>query len=155
MVRRLTLVLLILLGVGGLTDAGLVYTRYVAAAPDAPTPGPGGMTVYQVVNPNAAPLLVVHEIQNVELTPVFAFEDTVAANGSAQYHARDMAAIPTGFEGQVALSADSPFAAEVVGYDYPPSVTPTATATATPTQTATPTSTPTPTRVTIVLPFRR
>jgi hypothetical protein len=119
------------------------------------------MTVYEVANPNAAPLYVVHEIQNSQATPVWAFGDTVAANASSQYHARDMTSLPAGFVGQVMLSAASPFTAEVVAFDYPDTATPTPTATrtatrtASPTRTATPTSTSTPTPYRITLPFRR
>lgn len=167
--RRLTLALLILLAVGGLTDASLAYTRFVAAAPDAPTPGPRAKTVYQVDNPNAEPLVTTHDITNLELTPVFTFVDTVPANSSTQYHVRDMPQIPEPFEGEVAITSDQPFTAEVVGYDYPPTDTPTptntatatatatgtatATATRTATRTATPTATSTPTPFRVVVPL--
>ncbi len=174
--RRLTLVLLILLAVGGAADAGLYVVR-VSQAADAPTPGPNAATIYEVVNGNASPLLVLHQIENLQATPVWSFSDTVPASSSAQYHARDMTQIPSPFEGQVVLSADSPFTAAVVAYDYPDTATPTPTATASrtatttatssatrtasptatasPTHTATRTATPTPTRVVIWLPFRR
>jgi hypothetical protein len=165
--RRLTLVMLVLLAVGGAVDAGLAYNRFavVVSAAGAPTPSPGAMTIYEVQNPNAAPLLVSHEIQNVQLTPVFTFSDTVPASASAQYHVRDMPAIPTSWTGQVVLSADQPFTANVAGYDYVATATPTnsptatatasrtATTTASPTRTATPTSTSTPTPFRTVVPL--
>ncbi len=158
--RRLGLLLLILLSLGGAAVEGGRYLVRVSAA-DAPTPSPGAMTVYEVVNANGAPLSILHEIQNLQATPVWSFSDTVPAASSSQYHARDMAQIPSPFDGQVVLSADSPFTAAVVDYDYPPTATPTstatrmATATASPTRTATATTTPTPTQVVIWLPFRK
>jgi hypothetical protein len=170
--RRLTLVLLVLLALGAGVDGTLAYTRYVLAAPDAPTPGPGAATVYEVVNGNAAPLVVSHQFENLQLTPVFSFSDTVPASGSTEYHVNAMPAIPTNWAGQVVLSADSPFDAAVIGYDYP-TATPTATASSTatasatmtaspsrtstaspsPTRTFTPSTTPTPTRVVVWLPI--
>ncbi len=164
--RRLTLVLLILLALGGATDAGLYVVR-VSQAADAPTPGPGGATVYEVTNPNAGSLLVSHQFENLQLTPVFTFSDAVPASSSSQYHVNTMPAIPTGFVGQVVLSADQPFDAAIVAYDYPsatstPTATatatrtasPTATRTATPTATASPTRTNTPTRTATPTPFQ-
>ncbi len=149
--RRLTLILLILLAIGGVADGSLYYVRYVSAA-GAPTPSPGAMTIYEVANGNAGGLTVVHQFENLQATPVWAFTDVVPGSGSTQYHVRDMPAIPTGFAGQVVLSADNPFSAQVLGYDYPFTATATATATATgtatatSTRTATATVTPTPTR---------
>ncbi len=164
--RRLALLLLVLLSLGGAAVEGGRYVVQVSAA-DAPTPGPGGSTVYEVVNANASSLVVSHQFENLQLTPVFSFSDAVPASSSSQYHVNEMPAIPTGFVGQVVLSADSPFDAAVIGYDYPPTSTPpatatasatatrTATMTASPTATASPTRTNTPTRTATPTPFRR
>lgn len=161
--RRLTLLLLILLALGAGVDTTLGYVGFVSGA-GAPTPGPGGMTIYQVDNPNGASINVQHLFSNSSATPVYSFYATVVPSVSAQYHVRDIAGVPSPFAGSVQLSASQPFTAEVVSFDYPNTATPTPTATASPTppatatatvtRTATPTATPTPTRTATPTPFQ-
>jgi hypothetical protein len=149
----------------GLVVVGLasVATPAFGGVLAAPTPSAGAMTIYSVTNPNATDLLVEHVFTN---TAGFyhSFTSTVLAGRTAEYHVRDVAAIPSPFEGSLTLNADQPFTAEVVGYDYPGGPSPTATATsagpptatatrtATRTSTRTPTASSTPTRTAVLAP---
>ncbi len=89
----------------------------------APTPGAGAMSVYTVSNGTSSPISVQHDFVDQNGSTVYSFTASVPANGSAEYHVRDMTAVPVPFEGSVRLSADVAFTAQVTGYDYPPQVT--------------------------------
>ncbi len=82
------------------------------------------MTVYRVANSNSVDLDIQHVIANASGFS-YTFRSRVPANSVTTYHLRDIAQVPSPFQGSVTLSADLPFAAEIVGYDYPGAVTPT------------------------------
>ncbi len=113
-----------------------------------PTPGTGAATVYEVVNPNAQPITVYHVITNTAAF-LYAFTSTIPSSSTLTVRLKDIAAVPSPFDGSMTLTSTMPFTASVVGYDYPPTATPTVTPTSTntpaPTQTATATVTATPT----------
>jgi hypothetical protein len=134
--RWIGLAVVVALVVGFLT-AG---TATNAAPLMAPTPLPGAITVYRVTNPGLVAVEVTHTIRDQADSLVYQFTDSVAP-GAWDYHVAGWEQVPSPFEGSVTLDADSPFTAEVVDYDYPPTATPTATFTLTPT--STPTETPT------------
>ena len=130
-------VLLTLL-LGGAAAASIFDQRPVRAAPLAiPTPQAGGMTIYAISNSTPTSLTIVHSFSD-SLAFNYTFTTTIPAGQTVQYHVRDIPGIPSPFRGTVTLSANGPFTAQVVGYDYP-SKTPTATASGlTATRTATP-----------------
>ena len=140
-----------------------VLALSVSVAPSilaaAPTPSPGAMTIYQVTNPNQVSLYTQHTFyKGTSPTPVYEFFSTVPISSTLSYHVSTMPQITSPFTGSVVISASLPFTAEVTGYDYPSTSTPTVTRTNTPTvtrtvtATATRTATPTATRVVVTLP---
>lgn len=92
----------------------------------AATPLPGSMTIYTVSNPNTTTINVENVISNSDGFR-YTFWSQVPPNGAIVLHLRDIAQIPTPFNGQIQLFADQPFTAQVTGFDYPTSTTPTAT----------------------------
>jgi len=124
-------------------------TEVVLRAPLAiPTPELGAATVYEVVNPNTVDITVYHVITNTAAF-LYAFTTTITSSSTLTVHVRDLAAVPSSFEGAMTLTSTMAFTASIVGYDYPPTATPTVTPTPTntpvPTSTVTATVTPTPT----------
>ncbi len=115
-------------------------TEVQLLAPEAiPTPGTGAATVYEVVNPNTQTITVYHVITNTAAF-LYAFTSTIPSSSALTVRLRDLAAVPASFEGSMTLTSTMPFTASIVGYDYPP--TPTPTATPMPTVTPIPTATP-------------
>jgi hypothetical protein len=154
--KRLLILALALVFVLGVQ---LMTVRSAESAIPTPT-GPGAATIYQVVNLDDGPITVTHEIRSSTGTLTYYFTDTLSVGQSVQYHVYTMDQVPTPFEGNLTLTVDTynlnpPFSADVVGYDYAPSVTPTATntPTATPTVTKTPTPTSTPSPTPTKVPF--
>ena len=119
--------------------------RPVGALDPMPTPAAGAMTVYSVINVDALPLDALHTFRDAQGVVVYQFQAAVPADTQNQYHVRDMAQIPSPFQGEVAISADRAFSAFVVGYDYPDAEgTPIVTETPTPVPSLTPSPTPVP-----------
>lgn len=114
--------LLFLVALGVATVAGRSQPAPVAAAASiaasVPTPGPGAMTVYNISNANATTLNVQNVISNSSGFS-YTFWNQVPANSSVVVHVRDIAQVPSPFNGQVQLYADQPFTAQITGYDYP------------------------------------
>lgn len=127
----------ILLGIG--SPAEDVRAIYLAA----PTPGPGAMTIYAVTNSNTTTLNLQHTVTDGSGFQ-YTFASQIPPQTTVQYHVRDIPQIPSPFQGSVSLRGDVPFTAQIVGYDYPATGTPTVTAipTKTPTKTPTPGTTP-------------
>lgn len=98
----------------GAEETDLERAAVVAIQP----PGPGAMTVYRVTNPNAERLRVVHRFYD-GLGFSHSLSDSVRPARSKRYHVRDVPAVPSRWQGWAELTADRPFSAEVVGYDYP------------------------------------
>src|SRR5579875_2061057 len=106
---------------------------------NAPTPGPGAMSIYAVTNPNTTTLNLQHVISDASGF-AYTFTSQIPAGATVEYHVRDIPQVPSPFQGSVTLYGDQPFTAQIVGYDYPgPTITATATRISTPTVTATPT----------------
>jgi len=83
-----------------------------------PSPGPKAMTVYAVTNPNNTDLDVQHVLTDASGFH-YEFWSHVLANTTVEYHLRDIPAVPSPFTGDLKLSANQPFTARIVGYDYP------------------------------------
>lgn len=96
-----------------------------SSAAVVPTPGPGAMTVYQVENANCggSDLII-----SSNITDTLGFSEfvthTVGVGSISQIHLRDLPSVPSPFTGAMTISADQPFIAEVVGYDYPSGMEP-------------------------------
>lgn len=99
----------------------------------AAAPSPGAMTVYSVTNSNGTTLSVEHVIMDPSGFN-FSFWSQIPPGATVTYHLRDIAQVPSPFQGTMTLYASQPFVAQIVGYDYPASTT------------STPTSTPAPPR---------
>lgn len=105
------------------------------------TPGPGAMSIYEVTNPNAN-TLTVQQTFNGPNGFTYSLWSQVPPNSSRTIHVSNIPQIPSPFNGTVQITADGPFTAQIIGYDYPPSsVTATPTTTVRLTTTATPTAT--------------
>jgi hypothetical protein len=136
---------------------GAMLMSVESVGADIPTPtAPGAATIYTVTNANTMGLLVNHTHTQDSGVVVLVFSDTVPAGTTIQYRVIDMPAIPSPYVGSLLLEADQPFLAEVVGYTYPPTATPTiiVTVTSSPTGTPTLTRTPTPTNTPSPTPTR-
>jgi hypothetical protein len=114
----------------------------------APTPGSGAMTIYRVANPNSVDVTVVHAYTGPSGFN-YSFQSIIPAGLAVDYHVRDIAAIPQPFDGSVSIRSASPITAEIVGFDYPSSASPTATPAVTAVMSSTPTASSTPTRTPI------
>ncbi len=138
------------------------------------TPGPGAQTIYTVTNSNPLTLYVQHTFSDSNGF-FFTFQSQIAPGSVGTYHLSAMPQIPSPFQGSMVLYGNSPFTAQIVGYDYAstvtptrrpsstrtpistatrtPSATPTTTGTRAPTGTPTATNTQTPTPTGTVTPF--
>jgi hypothetical protein len=110
-----------------------------------PTPPAGGMTVYRVTNGNAEAIDVLHTISD-QFGFRHSFWTLVPAGGDVTIHLRDVAQVPSPFQGSVELTATQPFIAEVLGFDLQetPTAGPSSTVTPTPTLEPSPAATQTP-----------
>lgn len=92
-------------------------------AASAPTPQPGAMTVIQYRNFDTSTdvqvSLTITDTNRTYATVV----DTVPSCTNGYKHLRDIAAVPSPFTGSATASANSPFVAIVIDYDYPISPT--------------------------------
>jgi len=83
----------------------------------APKPAVGAMTIYAVTNPNRVPIDVLQVISDGKGFS-FTFSQRIPPGATNQFHLRNMPQIPSPFKGTVKLSANLPFTARIVGYDY-------------------------------------
>ena len=88
----------------------------------APKPAVGAMTIYAVTNPNRVPIDVLQVISDGKGFS-FTFSQRIPPGATNQFHLRNMPQVPSPFKGAVKLSANLPFTARIVGYDYPIALT--------------------------------
>ena len=113
---RLLVIILVLVGLG----AWLVP---VSAAPllgplAAPTPLPGAMSVYQITNPNAFPVIFTQEFRDQSGALTFSMTDSLAGNETKVYHVRDISQIPSPWQGGLDITATQPFTGDITDFDY-------------------------------------
>ncbi|MHB1415124.1 MAG: hypothetical protein ACYC1C_07705 [Chloroflexota bacterium] len=76
------------------------------------------MTVYAVTNPNPTELDVRHVFTDSSGFH-HEFLSRVPADSTVEYHLRDISGVPSPFLGELKISTNEPFTAQIVRYDYP------------------------------------
>jgi hypothetical protein len=98
----------------------LVGTRS-AARPTPTLPKENGdarpMTVYAITNPNNVAITVSHVVTDAAGF-YYTFSSNIPPSSTVEFHLRDIAAVPSPFDGSMTLSSDQPFTAAVTGFDY-------------------------------------
>ena len=115
---RSKLTIIALLAIVGVFVGSSRSGRAFADTSASLTPGPGAMTIYSVTNPNSTPVNVQHVISDGSGFN-YSFWSQVPAGGTAVYHLESIPQIPSPFQGTLNLYGNQPFAAQIVGYDYP------------------------------------